>query len=197
MARRFWTILKVAKGGMDASECRAPQARLCRRPGWQFTIHCNGPIADGARDGRTDRHSDRSNWCPSGVCHGHDDQCRHWPRCCLRPQEWTVRIDLDCRRATTVCRSSIPVTRSWKSLPQRSEGHGGSSRIVRLRRTRKPKAIQPPSRLRNRHRALPTTHRSHRWRILESLRLRPRAMPKPRRSLTGGRTCSRSINGSV
>ena len=34
--------------------------------------------------------------------------------CCLRPQEWTVRIDLICRPATTVCRSSIPVTRSWK-----------------------------------------------------------------------------------
>ena len=45
-------------------------------------------------------------------------------------------------------------------------------------------------------RALPTTHRSHRWRILEFLRLRPRAMPRPRRSLTNVRTCSRSINGS-
>ena len=54
-----------------------------------------------------------------------------------------------------------------------------------------------PNPLRNRHRALPTTHRSHRWRILELLRLRPRAMPKPRRSWTNVRTCSRSINGSA
>ena len=44
-----------------------------------------------------------------------DDQCRHWPVCCLRPQEWTVRIDLICLPAITVCRSSIPATRSSKS----------------------------------------------------------------------------------
>ena len=51
--------------------------------------------------------------------------------------------------------------------------------------------------LRSRQRPLPITRRRLRWRISASLRLRPRAVPRLRHSLTDGRTCSRSINGSV
>ena len=36
-----------------------------------------------------------------------------------------------------------------------------------------------------------------RWGIWASLRIRPREMPRIRRDSTGGRTCSRCINGSV
>ena len=42
-----------------------------------FLISTPSLMAQGT--GRIDGHSDRSNWCPSGVCHGHDDQCRDWP----------------------------------------------------------------------------------------------------------------------